>query len=842
MGSRSLALFVVLVVLGLVAFGALFIGREPDVAPPPAAPPSAASTSSSALELAEPPPAETSELAPQPADTGRSEVIPAEPSSVAPLEIATPEGEALLLEVIDSTNAPAAGVDVRYATTSRLREPECLERVMDSAASVRTDEKGLARLPVPRDKVVDAVARRDGFLGEATFGARTLGDTSERRERLVLVPDWDLVVEVVDDALKPATDVRLKLSTDTGAKGLNDMTNVGRDGRARFARVGHKCAPGRPLRVSAQLPYGGSVATLVEREPEGGEPVRLRLPPLGTVEVAVLAPDRSPADIGTEVSLRLTDPGAAERSAFAWEPPKTVSKRARMGRAVFEQVPLGRTLEIAAERELERARAVVAGPQLSGERVQATLVLGLAGTRLVFRAVDPAGLPISTGVSLNVLTGSEGAWAGQSSFSREARFEVELDNLGDADRRLLEVHSSARGLAARVDLGRSFSPGRHEMGDVVLAQAPLVAEGRVVDAGGSPVAGAEVTWGFASGRQGSTRFGALGIPQTVVTDAGGAFALRGLVSCERVQLSLSHAELRCEPIDVAVGASGLEIVLTATGGLAGRVLLDAGIPMTLQVRVLDDQTSADVAKGEMHLERGGGFECLSLPAGSYTLSVSTEGELLAEVRDVVIVAGEVTRDPRIQEIDLRGRLHVFRIRLVRPTRESFPPWELSWSQSGVGDPDRTRKRLSRAPDVALVTPLARIDATLRVEGYRVEHLVDLAPETEVHLRPGYPVRLVLPRGAKLPEPPLFLGIALGDLERHGEPRFFDAQGEALLHASEARGSSVVWVLERRLQGGGGQSVLADPSGSTVVVEDRIGEQRVALAITPDGLAALLEPR
>src|SRR6185295_13774403 len=133
-------------------------------------------------------------------------------------------------------------------------------------------------------------------------------------------------------------------------------------------------------------------------------------------------------------------------------------------------------------------------------------------------------------------------------------------------------------------------------------------------------------------------------------------------------------------------------------------------------------------------------------------------------------------------LDLRGRLHVFRIELVPPSKDFVVVGSVACVASGSAGPEYPHWISGdRARQVELVTPLAHVDATVRIEGCRIERRADLAPRTVVQLRAGFPVRLVLPAGVTLPGPPLFVGVSLTaeDARFGGLPSFFDEHGEAL---------------------------------------------------------------
>jgi hypothetical protein len=116
---------------------------------------------------------------------------------------------------------------------------------------------------------------------------------------------------------------------------------------------------------------------------------------------------------------------------------------------------------------------------------------------LVFHARDVSGQPVLGELSVSIRTvwrGNAGSVGTRASTTNGAgRFEVRIEPaLLDADRRELEVSTRDRTLMARVDLGRAFPPGETDMGDLVLVPAPLIAEGRVIDTAGRPLAEATI--------------------------------------------------------------------------------------------------------------------------------------------------------------------------------------------------------------------------------------------------------------------------------------------------------------------------------------------------------------
>ena len=84
---------------------------------------------------------------------------------------------------------------------------------------------------------------------------------------------------------------------------------------------------------------------------------------------------------------------------------------------------------------------------------------------------------------------------------------------------------------------------------------------------------------------------------------------------------------------------------------------------------------------ELHTERkrndtyawAGGFRFENVHPGTYRIELRTKDTewLVASVSDVEVVAGETTLDPRLQGLDLRGKLRLLRLRVERADGTPF---------------------------------------------------------------------------------------------------------------------------------------------------------------------------
>jgi len=483
------------------------------------------------------------------------------------------------------------------------------------------------------------------------------------------------------------------------------------------------------------------------------------------------------------------------------------------------------------------------------------MVLGLDRTILLFRALDDEGRALAgelqARVEVRYGTGSNSR-GNDVTADADGRFEWTLDAAWvPGERRELELRGEARGLSARVDLSRPFPPGRTDMGDVVLRPLPLVASGRVVDPEHRPVGGVTVT--VSTPRDDPSSTGPVFIPDwslTAETAADGAFALHGNVTSGPVELRLGETNPRVVPLRVAVGTTDVELVAYRTGGIGGRLLLDPGIRLDYPLSVsVHPDLDAEAVESDSPFERRaqktpGSFEIDGLLPGSYTLNVEAD-EPLFEARGILVASGEVATDPRIQEIDLRGRLHLFTLVLVAPASSAGLAGVVAFTPAGASAPVRSCRLMGTDTAVELLTTLPQIDATVRVSGYRLERLSDLGPRTEVQLRAGLCVRLSLPAGFESPEPPLSLGATLVDeADEHAgaSSQFFDEHGELRCFVPAPGRYKVSWLLERRDTGISSSGAIPIEPPQFVDVLEQDGEQRVALQLTTEALARAIAAR
>jgi hypothetical protein len=463
------------------------------------------------------------------------------------------------------------------------------------------------------------------------------------------------------------------------------------------------------------------------------------------------------------------------------------------------------------------------------------------GSTLVLRVLDEHG-PVS-GRELEVdVESRSGDWGSGGVSDEDGILRVSVGKsfvARDLQDILPDWQEPPADITVRVSDERSFGhlertgtlpAGEVDLGDVVLQPKPLLAEGRVTDGDGEPVAGARV---YVSADDGVR-------PRPAETDENGAFLLvasAGSTAGPR-RLVAIQGERFSEARAIEPGASDVQLVLSQTrvfGSFQGRVVLDPDVPREriavslmpidfyghLLDQGIDFQRSPD-ADGEFLFEK-----CL---AGEHVLRVSLhhrghfDGEDLVVLRDVVTQAGVQSTDPRCQPVDLRGKIHAFRLTVIAPDGTPAP-----YGKVLVDGRRRALPPLSFWTDLDMPTHLVLTtetdaDIDVRVPGYQSVHLDDVSEDRTIELHSGLPLRLVLPEDIELPPAHVTWSVLLhGDrVDVPDEPATFEPGSRELrVIAAEPGTVEVEWIRTESL---GDDRVRASAWGA------REGEPRQRLQI------------
>lgn len=275
----------------------------------------------------------------------------------------------------------------------------------------------------------------------------------------------------------------------------------------------------------------------------------------------------------------------------------------------------------------------------------------------------------------------------------------------------------------------------HELGDCVLALEPLLVTGRVVDEQGLGVGDAWLDVSFPG--QGEARHLArIHMPSRPVVDADGRFEVRSRARPVEVQVGASaKGRVATSVRGIEPGVADVELVLALShaGSLAGRVLADEGVPLAgLELRSV--HRDGGRPRGVAIHPVTGSFRIEDVEPGTVDLDfvIHASGASLLELEGVQVLPDGPSVDPRLAEVDLRGRVDVLRLRLLdsddrpiaeRPARVVDPV--------GRGDVHSTDE-LGR---LAAPVPTGVVPWTVRVDGFAEASVVPLREERVLRLSP-----------------------------------------------------------------------------------------------------------
>jgi hypothetical protein len=619
--------------------------------------------------------------------------------------------------IVDSTSdseqvAPRSSLRVRVIE-GRYRQPVAGAEVRLLGVSATPPRSGRALLPhgahhhrAPLERGLTDAA------GEVTFRAGGAGLRVEARApgrwaaghsagakdgeeflELSLVPDRSVEVLVVrgrDRVPYPGAEVALTYCTSGRLPGeVCDWQTADAQGLLRFEQVTQYLDSFWPnLEFLAVEPAGSlGLAVGVRLDPDATEQrVELLWPDSVALDVELLDLAGQPHLGPGWVTVRWLD------AQTDWETRELHAALDR-GRARFEPLAPGLTVTVTAQVELGVAPEALSIelPRETDAVAVARLQLLATGGEGLLRIVGPDGLPLERG---EVFVDEQPV-----AYDRATGVvRLNLFRLGGRQGKSLRLRvghqDGATGLTGTVRLAR-FDPGiTHDLGTLRLTPARVRAEGRVRDSRGAPLEQVQVQWLNQAMR---------GLPTDRIvgfTDAEGRFRLSAEIDQQGIALDQRHGLLslfhpdyvRLEWIRLDSGAEDLEFVLEDAGGLEGSLILDpAWLRDFVRLDLDDPLTGARTVQSFSDFDPFGRFAVRSIPPGTYRcrLSLTSGGDPLVEIEQLVISAGARNRDPRLQEVDLRGRARSLAVTVWtadgRPIEEPDVRWRLpgasQWSEA-----------------------------------------------------------------------------------------------------------------------------------------------------------------
>lgn len=727
----------------------------------------------------------------------------------------------------------------------------------------RADALGRVRVPRPIDPGAVAIGWKEDLWGQVALPPNGFPPF-----RLVLRPDVRLEVQVVDEWGRPASGVPVSLWGGDLSGRLTLVTpplyTAGPEGIARFHRIRELLQSWKDLarrdgnepalHVQLELPLAAPVREALDPARLPADPVRLVLPPTGAVVVEAAGFEKLPPGGGIRAGLRWRGPEGEAGSD------SRIEVDAVGGIAVFPRVGLGLELTVHVRwtlhgvHTLSRVREQVGhGPTMAGEEVRFRFPdesgFPLLAGRVVGERGEPAGSRVLDFTCFRRVPGDEAvAMLSTQRTDGQGRFLVPfpLQLLPECRQGLLVATRPDSGeppLQGCLELPSALEPGLREIGSVVLRPPRLVAAGRVLDRQGRPLPMSRVGFFFpsarASGRPLNPEF-PQGRIHALLTDAEGRFSFCSPIDLEEVLIvAATMGRLPIERVErtVPAGTAGLELVPEAAAILEGSLLLPEGAT-SKDIRLLaryTDRPGVPDRHGVL-LPDGRFLFAAELSSGVVTLLIHPFASDLVvhEERGIQVRAGETTRDPRLQNLDLRDRVRLLELEVVDPEGAPVPRGDVHLLGAGtrLGRVERGQARL--------FVPPGRLDLVVSAPEQRSAVLKGVEASCRVVLGPGLPVLLQI-----VPEPELSPDYQLQFTLTHqgtgSVQRRVVRPGTELRLALPGPGPYVVaWFLLQRKSPPRKTLPVETPAPQAITVSDSPGEQVFRLALPPEALARAVE--
>lgn len=732
---------------------------------------------------------------PTPAVTPSPSAIDSAQREESTPEVATNDGAPSLpkatdpvwtIRIVDAeSNAQLAGARVWLVPRETLLDPRWPEAQLlvpdplvvlndvEPLGSSRAD--GTIDVPMPSTPHVLAAAVPGAFGAEAADARPRMIQRENRVRELRVFRDATLRVEVVDAAgiVRPFVPVDLVTypvfsSSSAGSVVHRSLPAPGSSvveiphARWRLHGGGHAYFDEFGTYVVRPAITGVEVAEVgVKPESFDGAPLRLVAPPCAAIRIRVMQSDGSPWKGG----------GRVETSGEWWD--SDARRLVRDGEARFFAV--GADAPFVGKLIVQDQRFPAIPIEDRGPRVP------WVETVIVAQLPPPGeGRPLLTG---RLLLDNGSPAAGLECFIRHARptdervgfartepprfttdesgrFVVPYGDAGEVRARVLVPTDATRGrhayrpdLAAALTLPEPLTPGTHELGDLVLRPLGTLVAGRVTTAAGTPLEGVELIVEFrddyslppATSPNGAAV--ARGTARRIVAEsaADGSFAIHGAETLETVRITARRGHVTLDPLDVAAYRTDVGVVFPTPGWIRGRVLCDDGVPLErLEVSCAYDVTLNGGRKGTKVPRRpcraDGTFEIeldsaeparVRVHAGAGASSVF---ELVgAKSSEEPPAATFTASDPRLESIDLRGRLRVIRGRVVdaneRPLAQAWVADDTNGRTSSDADGHFVWLTTDAAPRLTVSHPLYR---SVQVEADTIDVTVKLTdPSTRL---------------------------------------------------------------------------------------------------------------
>ncbi|MEO6711618.1 MAG: hypothetical protein ABI054_05100 [Planctomycetota bacterium] len=517
-------------------------------------------------------------------------------------------------------------------------------------------------LEVPASKQVPAAAQSSPDVPLAS--PRIAAEVEKRAAASSAHPS--VTIQVVDGAGNPLTGVPVAIRERDAAVDEPDLDRSVTQGSEGCARFEDLPEDPRHRGVFAHLEVLGcqEIGAMIVRTDLPAEPVRLTLPPCGSV--AVWVHDTQGRFLEkSRVQLAERDRGSGSAHAF-------IPGSRKNDRMIVDFVALGLDLRVTAQNHWQSGEASGSGPRAANERVEFEIDFGPVDLRVVGRFVDEEGRGIAdcaydcderVKYPIGVVGGGGASAGGTRTTDADGRFRLTMPRFSGslALRPRCAEYRESLGVLVQVD-GRNPSE-EIDLGDLVVRARSELASGHVVDDLGAPVSFAAIVGRTGEGAALDPNLSESAVHGDCLAD--GTFTVSGPRPAGQLRLRASRrGYVDAESALIVPGATDVCITMTRMGRIEGSLLLDdIGSSARLWVHATPRRQSQDPSAIPLELAQGlvdhdGTFVIPNVTPGACDLAIYIEGgqTALLTLEGLALLPGDVATDERLTAIDLRGKI------------------------------------------------------------------------------------------------------------------------------------------------------------------------------------------
>lgn len=632
--------------------------------------------------------------------------------------------------------------------------------------SVPTDENGKARVTLFDPTFLAGTA--DGMFGHFVLDPST--PEPEGGHRLVLLPDANVTVLVLDDQDKPCSGVPVTLvvlDSDTnllGNYGLNAMARSGDDGiaviahiqewrRLMFSDPGYDDTPNR-AHVHAMLPQHDDLGSAIDLYNPPTDVIVLRMPACGSARMRVDFPGIP--DANTHEMVLNGDATSRYGGYFVGRP-------AHDGWTYFQHVPIQKRYR-ATSLAAVNINHTFAGPTFRGDVVEVVITRPTNLIMLRCRIVDEQGEPVTNKHFSARLSGScvpshlQFRTDGGGSALITIRFDPNADAVA-IESGTISMIGADTGYGIATIAPMTLRPGVFDLGDLNLERGRPVAAGQLM-AGGVPYKlpiSVSLTTFDPAATTASDRWRAMHAISATIDDHG-RFDVRANLpeGQHRLQFHGLHNQ-PVDPVPFRVGQQDLVVEIPVGHSLSASYFLPEGVDADeVQCHIVRSSSSSDKPRQDFQTypDRGQAERCTmrwhGLPAGTYTLEMAlwAQPKPLVRIPDVV-VPPPATGDARLIDIDLRQLVQVVTVELLEPEGGQLDGYGALFP-AGQMVAGNWRGYSVFGAKTRLLLPPGQVDLVAAIEGYQPTPVRGVGPNLSARMFPWPKVKLRLAEPAPLP--------------------------------------------------------------------------------------------